>query len=336
MQLSLFSLATKSLVKSTRVGNNDTIFGLSATKGDNGDSVEVVTASSSPTQYLLPSLEPRSYSKQDDDRSDVIGQPIQLLVCERRQDGAPSAVLSASGGRDTTALNVQFFRQGKKSIFFGAAMSVSPLGKGPLVACNDSGHIAIIAKKTGSLVTFQSLDPSSKRTLKLPFNRPTTVLAMHPTESVVALGDSSGRIAIVRRVQRGDGREESEGQLAVSYAHWHSLPVAALAWSEDGEHLYSGGGEAVVVKWSAAHLQKVSLAPRLGGPIVGLSASASVVVVSFNDGRVRCFSHQLEMVAAFSVAHILPSLGGELFWHRPTATIAYQRYVYNVWSLLRT
>ncbi len=53
------------------------------------------------------------------------------------------------------------------------------------------------------------------------------------------------------------GEFDEAGEIFASYAHWHSMPLAALAWTEDGEHLYSGGGEAVLVKWNVDRMEKV-------------------------------------------------------------------------------
>ena len=91
-------------------------------------------------------------------------------------------------------------------------------------------------------------------------------------------------------------------QLVSQRCHWHSLPVTALAWSPDGEHLFSGGGEAVLVKWRAADLRRDCLAPRLGGAIVSITASHSFVAAAFEDNTVKVFDHRLELVAHFSVA----------------------------------
>ena len=84
---------------------------------------------------------------------------------------------------------------------------------------------------------------------------------MHPSSSAVAAADVSGRITVLRRSKEpggggeedededGAGAGEEDGELLPTHAHWHSMAVRALEWSPDGEHLYSGGGEAVLVKW---------------------------------------------------------------------------------------
>ena len=68
----------------------------------------------------------------------------------------------------------------------------------------------------------------------------------------------------------------------------------------------------------------MSLAPRLGSPITSIHAGERLVSVAFQDSGVRCFSHQLELVACFSLSVSVPH-NSRLFWHRPTASAAYRR-----------
>lgn len=51
--------------------------------------------------------------------------------------------------------------------------------------------------------------------------------------------------------------------------HWHTLPVSDLVFSTEGNYLYSGGGECVLVKWNI-QVEDRSFLPRLGLPICQL------------------------------------------------------------------
>ena len=68
----------------------------------------------------------------------------------------------------------------------------------------------------------------------------------------MAFGDASGRICVSHLTDTSPS-----AAAAVSMAHWHSLGVRCLAWAADGEHLYSGGGEAVLVKWAVSDMKRV-------------------------------------------------------------------------------
>ena len=69
----------------------------------------------------------------------------------------------------------------------------------------------------------------------------------------VAVGDGLGRIFLVQESGGGIGGGTNSGpRLVMSRVHWHSLPVRSLRWNGDGKYLYSGGGEAVLVKWNVA------------------------------------------------------------------------------------
>jgi len=107
--------------------------------------------------------------------------------------------------------------------------------------------------------------------------RPFTCAKVHPVSKVIACGDSSGRVLVY------SGLEQPQPNKSI--LHWHSLPVGGLCWSEEGGVLYSGGGEAVLVKWTQDAGDKPNFVPRVGGAIVGLGGGGGVTVLQLDSNR---------------------------------------------------
>ena len=124
--------------------------------------------------------------------------------------------------------------------------------------------------------------------------RPFTVAQLHPEKRVLVVGDTSGRILVYSgEYQPGEGWSElcwfsaglEQQEPSKAILHWHSLPVSSLCWSEGGEVLYSGGGEAVLVKWRQEDGSQPSFLPRLGGAITGLAGGGGVTVAQLENNR---------------------------------------------------
>ena len=69
--------------------------------------------------------------------------------------------------------------------------------------------------------------------LKWDSDRPISAIKCCPKNKNFAVGDNSGRIRVYK-----DSTKDSFSQ-----AHWHSLPIQTLQFSQDGVNLYSGGHE---------------------------------------------------------------------------------------------
>ena len=98
-----------------------------------------------------------------------------------------------------------------------------------------------------------------------------TVVAYHPTdETVVITGNNIGQIAIWSNVL--DQSSSSSSAAASRILHWHSQPVADLAFSPGGTFLYSVGAEKTLVKWNLVgkFAGERSFLPRLGAAIVSV------------------------------------------------------------------
>ena len=146
------------------------------------------------------------------------------------------------------------------------------------------------------------------------------VLGSRNGASIAAIGDAAGKIHVVEI-------DFARKSLVKRLVHWHSSRVRWLEFSADGEKLFSGGDEAVLVKWAIADLTKEAFAPRLSAEIVngGVVHESCVVVVALKDASIDVFSHNLELEARFALFHVERRKRNSVFWHRPTATFVYAR-----------
>eukprot|EP00056_Hartaetosiga_gracilis_P005812 m.89353 g.89353 ORF g.89353 m.89353 type:complete len:936 (-) comp12292_c0_seq1:59-2866(-) len=122
-----------------------------------------------------------------------------------------------------------------------------------------------------------------------------TSLAVSQEKDEVASGDKQG--VITRWLGMFSGAESIEP--LKSNLHWHAHAVFALAYTNDGEYLLSGGEEGVLVLWQVSTRSKRFL-PRLGSPISHLAVTGS------NTNYVVSLSNNCILVvgaASFEVSH---------------------------------
>ncbi|KYN04804.1 WD repeat-containing protein 75 [Cyphomyrmex costatus] len=108
-----------------------------------------------------------------------------------------------------------------------------------------------------------------------------TCIAGHPEEECVATGDSTGRVLVWRSL--------FQTRPYTATFHWHTLPVIEIVFSKSGSHMYTGGGECVLVKWTLANPQHKSFLPRLPAPIKHLTIAPDnlyVAVSTLDNGIV--------------------------------------------------
>ncbi|KAG5319933.1 WDR75 protein, partial [Pseudoatta argentina] len=108
-----------------------------------------------------------------------------------------------------------------------------------------------------------------------------TCIAGHPEEECVATGDSTGRVLVWRNL--------FQTRPYTAIFHWHTLPVTEIVFSKSGGHMYTGGGECVLVKWTLANPQHNSFLPRLPAPIKHLTIAPDnlyVAVSTLDNGIV--------------------------------------------------
>ncbi|KAI3985706.1 hypothetical protein MKX01_030620 [Papaver californicum] len=117
-----------------------------------------------------------------------------------------------------------------------------------------------------------------------------TAIAFHPTEKIIAAGDSTGRILIwrgigkktfsggrknvivVKNEETAPGVRGDDDAESCSTWHWHPSEVKVLSFSSDGAYLYSGGKEGVLVVWQLDTGKKRFL-PRIGSPLIHFTES---------------------------------------------------------------
>ncbi|XP_023238668.1 WD repeat-containing protein 75-like [Centruroides sculpturatus] len=123
--------------------------------------------------------------------------------------------------------------------------------------------------------------------------RKLTCVACHPSEIILATGDDSGQILIWNDFLKSN-------QPSRSVYHWHTLPVEDLVFSFEGSHLYSGGGECVLVKWKIGTDVQHFL-PRMGYPIkyITVSAHNAYIASSHIDNGINLINNQNKIEQIF-------------------------------------
>jgi len=131
-----------------------------------------------------------------------------------------------------------------------------------------------------------------------------TCLSLHPKELVVATGDQEGKIILWHNLLE-------EGKHVCVKRHWHTEPVVDLVFSNDGNYLYSGGTENVLVVWQLGTHDKNFL-PRMGGAVRHLSQSPDdeFLCVSLTNNMLKVISNSTNTlrraIRHVSRAHELP------------------------------
>ena len=68
-----------------------------------------------------------------------------------------------------------------------------------------------------------------------------------------------------------------------------------VRWNGDGKYLYSGGGEAVLVKWNVTEARHEAMAPRLGDVVEDIHVSDDTIIARLADGTAHSFDTQLKI-----------------------------------------
>jgi len=86
-----------------------------------------------------------------------------------------------------------------------------------------------------------------------------TCVALHPSEQIMVTGDISGRVLLWYEFIK-------QNRPVKTVYHWHTLPVNAVCFSNEGTYMYSGGSEKTLIKWRLGTSNKQCL-PRMGADI---------------------------------------------------------------------
>ncbi|XP_048447855.1 uncharacterized protein LOC103942418 isoform X2 [Pyrus x bretschneideri] len=182
------------------------------------------------------------------------------------------------------------------------AITISPSGKFFGIRNKRKLHIWRVPAKDSKLMIAKNFT--------LHHTRNFTVLAFHPTQAIVAAGDTSGRILIWTGFRKGkfsdgdkrmnersmnnederDGVRGDDDADASSTWHWHGTGISVLSFSSDGAYLYSGGMEGVFVVWQLDTGKKKFLR-RIGSPLLYLTDSPDPSLSS-----ISCADNQIHML----------------------------------------
>lgn len=108
-------------------------------------------------------------------------------------------------------------------------------------------------------------------------NGPLSVMAIHPQDKYIAVGDVKG--LIVKVYEKNNVK-----------VHWHAHKVTCITFTNDSNYMLSGGEEGVIVLWHEASGDKNFL-PRLGCSVqsVQVNQENDLYVVRLQDNSLKVF-----------------------------------------------
>lgn len=216
---------------------------------------------------------------------DVPEKTLKILPDFKVQDDDKvvlDRVYFLSKQKNQVQLTCQLNENGKKMNF--GQVDLDPKGA-PIADFNADIVVKVCQAITGQVGSkihlYTSLGVTSW-SQKLDKKRPITFLKCAPKGVSFATGDQSGKIRAWR------------GQSNFVEGHWHSLPIEALDFSLEGTHLYSGGGEGVIVKWEVKTMARLALVPRMGTNLIKITNSFDRVIAATKQNTMKVFSSNLE------------------------------------------
>lgn len=119
-----------------------------------------------------------------------------------------------------------------------------------------------------------------------------TRVVCHPSEPLIATGDSHGQIRLWRNVY-------SQDKVICTLYHWHATPINTIAFSEYGSHFYSGAKEFVLVKWTIDRPDNKQFLPRLrGSPMqITLGPKNNNIALALSDNQVQLLDSNFDLAA---------------------------------------
>ena len=216
---------------------------------------------------------------------DVPEKTLKILPDFKVQDDDKvvlDRVYFLSKQKNQVQLTCQLNENGKKMNF--GQVDLDPKGA-PIADFNADIVVKVcqaITGQVGSKVHLYTSLGVTSWSQKLDKKRPITFLKCAPKGVSFATGDQSGKIRAWR------------GQSNFVEGHWHSLPIEALDFSLEGTHLYSGGGEGVIVKWEVKTMARLALVPRMGTNLIKITNSYDRVIAATKQNTMKVFSSNLE------------------------------------------
>lgn len=128
-----------------------------------------------------------------------------------------------------------------------------------------------------------------------------TRVVCHPSEPLIATGDTAGQIRLWRNIYSRD-------KVICSLYHWHATPINTIAFSEFGSHFYSGAKEFVLVKWTIDRPDNKQYLPRLrGAPMqITLGPKNNNVALALSDNEIQLLDSSFNLSAviqSFTFVH---------------------------------
>lgn len=132
-------------------------------------------------------------------------------------------------------------------------------------------------------------------------------------EELVATGDAVGRIFLWRNIFHKGNEPATVSfctvivkeafsiiffKLTQTLYHWHHTAVNAIAFTESGTNFYSGGDEAVLVRWNLNQSDNKSFLPRVwGNPRhIAVSLGNQKIALATNDNGIQILNTQLKPI----------------------------------------
>ncbi|KAJ2403127.1 NET1-associated nuclear protein 1 [Coemansia sp. RSA 2559] len=118
-----------------------------------------------------------------------------------------------------------------------------------------------------------------------------STVSFRPNEPVLAVGDWRGRIVFWFCLDENIDKDTEDRAIVRQPHHWHAHRVNAVAFTEDGATMLSGGEEGVLVFWRLETDARDYL-PRLGSDILGIAVSPDQMfyAVTLRDNTISIFS----------------------------------------------
>lgn len=111
-------------------------------------------------------------------------------------------------------------------------------------------------------------------------------LAISPDDKTIAMGDYIGKLTLLQF-----SPDFSELPILQSF-HWHAHGIETLIFQREGQSIYSGGKEGVLVNWHQ-NTNKKSFLPRLSESIreLGISIDGTLLAIGLENNSIKIIKY---------------------------------------------